>query len=97
MHFTQVSFDRCTDCYVAVGWHRLVVVCNGTASLFYIDGEEVGTGAPSSTDIYTIGNQPLGGHPFGAIAGFSVYDHAISRVDALSMSDHTNPGGGPGN
>lgn len=42
------------------GWHRLVVVCDGSTSTFYVDGTSVGSGAASDTDIYTVGNQPLG-------------------------------------
>ena len=73
-----------------------MVVCDGTASTFYIDGAEVGTGAPSKTDIYTIGNQPLGGQAFGAIAALQLYDHALTREDALSMSGDTADVGGGG-
>lgn len=72
-----------------------MVVCNGTATSFYIDGEDAGVGAPSKTDIYTIGNQPLGGQPFGAIAALHLYDHALSRVDALRVSGEP-PGQGNG-
>ena len=71
-----------------------MAVCNGTSTSFYIDGEDVGAGAASKTDIYTVGNQPLGGQPFGTIAGLRLYDHAISRVDALSMSGDAAEGGG---
>lgn len=71
-----------------------MVVCNGTASSFYIDGADAGAGAASKTDIYAIGNQPLGGQPFGTIAGLRLYDHALSRVDALSMSGQSAQGGG---
>ena len=70
-----------------------MVVCDGTASIFYINGTEVGRGAPPKTDIYTIGNQPLGNQTWGAIAGLQIYDHAVP-LSLLPAAGTGVPAGG---
>ena len=72
--FHYADLDLAT---LADGWHRLTVVCDGTKSDFYVDSALRGTGLASKTDVYAVGNQPLGHHRFGALAGFALYDFAV--------------------
>jgi VWFA-related protein len=67
------------------GWHHLVAVGTMHSTIFYLDGQYVGTSAyKSESDIRSIGNYWGGGQQFGIIDEVAVYDVALT---ALQVED----------
>ena len=71
---------------LADGWHRLTVTGAEDITSYYIDGEKVGeVYFVATTDIYQVGNAPSLTQPWGDLAGFMLFDEALSagQVKAL--------------
>ncbi len=72
------------------GWHSLVAVGSGSTTMFYIDGQPVGTASYKSTsDVRSIGNYWGTLQQFGTIDDFAIYNRALTSFE---IADHYSQG-----
>ncbi|MFQ5406680.1 MAG: LamG domain-containing protein, partial [Candidatus Micrarchaeia archaeon] len=65
------------------GWHHLAAVGQGGQTMFYLNGELMGTaGVQSTSNIAYIGNVGGGTEPFGTIDEVKIYSRALT-VDEI--------------
>ena len=71
---------------LADGWHRLTVTGAEDVTSYYIDGEKVGEVYFVATrDIFQVGNAPSLTQPWGDLAGFMLFDEALSSGQVRAL------------
>jgi len=91
--FQRSSFN--TENLVQDGWHHWVVVGIDNATLFYVDGEFVGSATwQSFSNIFTVGNvhESLGGNQDFAeqIDDVYIYERALSPAEIIKLYEAGN-------
>jgi len=87
-NFVSSGFD--TDS-LSTGWHHIRTTSTGGSTIFYVDGQNVGSVAKqSSGGLYAIGNYEAGGQSFGKIDEVRMDD--VARSSGWVEAEYNNQG-----
>ena len=88
--FVSSGFDMNS---LSSGWHHVAAVGSGGSTVFYVDGQQVGSiSRQSTTDVYTLGNYVDGGQRFSShLDDLRVYNRALSASEIATLGSSSGP------